>query len=172
MIAENRFELNEDLFREGFVAVQKSYRRFTRWLLLVLALLGLGLTAFVFLRGENFFIVLVEWAALAFVGAYAAVFLPKRKAKVAYEAVMRRTGGDSSRVTRFLEDGFEVETGGQTVAVVYADIVSREETPRLLILLDKEKRGFMLKKDSFTQGSPETVLFALENAAGKEKEHD
>ena len=172
MIAENRFELNEDLFREGFVAVQKSYRRFTRWLLLVLVLLGLGLTAFILLRGESFFIVPVEWAALAFVGAYAAVFLPKRKAKAAYEAVMRRTGGDSSRVTRFLEDGFEVETGGQTVAVAYTDITSREETPRLLILLDREKRGFMLKKDSFTQGSMQTVLFALDTAKKEEEEHD
>lgn len=172
MIAENRFELNEGLFREGFVAVQGSYRKFTRRLLAVLVLLWLGLAAFVFIRGESFLIVLVELLALGFVGAYAAVFLPKRKAKAAYEAVLRRTGGDTMRVTRFYEEGFEVETGGQTVTVSYGDIASRAETPALLVLIDGEKRGFMIKKDSFTEGSLETVLSALEKGKKEEADHD
>lgn len=172
MIAENRFELTEDLFLEGFAAIQGNYRRFIRRLILALALLWLALAAFVWYRGASVIYAILELAVLIFVGVYAGVYLPKRKAKAAYEAIGRRTGGRSERVTRFYEDRLEADAGGETVTLSYRDIVSREESDRLLILVGSDKRGFMIKKDGFRQGSLAAVLSAVEKANGEEEDHD
>ena len=172
MLAENRFELTEDLFLEGFAAIQGNYRRFVRRLILALGLLWLALAAFVWYRGASAVYAILELVVLAFVGVYAGVYLPKRKAKAAFEAIQRRTGGQSERVTRFFEDRLEADAGAETVTLPYRDIVSREESARLLILVGSDKRGFMIKKDGFVQGSLAAALSAIEKASGEEEEHD
>jgi len=169
MIAENRFELTEELFREGFAAIQGNYRRFVRRLILVLAMLWLALAAFVWYRGASVVYAILELAVLVFVGVYAGMYLPKRKAKAAFEAIQRRTGYASERATRFFEDRLEADAGGETATLLYRDIVSREESARLLILVGSDKRGFMIKKDGFVQGSLAAALSAIEKANAEEK---
>lgn len=172
MIAENEFVLTEELFYEGFAGVQGDYRKFIRGLIAVLAVLGAGLIAFTLIRGESFLFVVVELAVLLFVGVYAGVFLPKRKAKAAYEAILRRTGANAPRVTRFYEDHLEADAGGQTATLSYRDILRQQETARLHILVGSDKRGFMIKKDGFTQGTLAQVLTAIEKANTEEEDHD
>ena len=172
MIAENRFVLTEDLFRESFGAIQGDYRRFCRRLIAVLALLWLALTAFILYSGKSILIALAELGVLGLVGVYASVYLPRRKAKAAYEAILRRTGPDAERITRFFEDRLEVEIGGQIVTLPYEQIQQRQQTSRLLILLGKDKRGYMIRKDSFTKGSLQAALSAIEKATREETDHD
>ena len=92
-IAENRFVLTEDLFLEGMRAVQAvGYMQKIKKLLLPLGALWLLLAGFTLYLGRSGVLLLLELVALVLLVLFAAVLLPKRRAKRAFEVLAARTG--------------------------------------------------------------------------------
>lgn len=174
-LAENRFLLTEGLFMEGMAAVQAAgYARQVRKLLFGLAVLWLLLAGYALYRGESLLLPLLELVALLLVGLWAAVLLPRRRARRAFEKLSARTGASSERVTRFYADHLEVTAAGQKTVVAYGDIEQVLPARRLLVLVSRDKTGVMLQKDAFVRGDEESVQQLIKTAkqAQKEEKYD
>ena len=88
-LAENRFVLTEDLFLEGMRAVQAvGYMKKIKKLLLPLGALWLLLAGFTLYMGKSGILLLLELVALVLLVLFAAVLLPKRRAKRAFDSAL------------------------------------------------------------------------------------
>ena len=157
-IAENRFVLTEDLFWEGMRAVQAvGYMQKIKKLLLPLGALWLLLAGFTLYMGKSGILLLLELVALVLLVLFAAVLLPKRRAKRAFDSLAARTGIAAERVTRFYADHLEVTVSGQTTCIDYLDVEQMLRSPRLIVLVSRDKTGVLLRADTFTLGDENTI---------------
>lgn len=171
-LAENRFVLTEDLFLEGMKAAQTvGYMKQIKKLLLPLGILWLLLAGFTLYRGEGALLLLTEFAALALVVLWAAVLLPRRRSKRAFETLSARTGTAAERVIRFYPDHLEASVAGQTKALAYPDIDQMLRSPRLIVLVGRDKTGILLRADAFVRGD-EALIEQLIKAAKQAQEED
>lgn len=160
VLAENRFTITKSLFFEGMLRVSKeNYGKSARKAVAVLGLLWLVLAAAALWQRQGLVFVGVELLVVCLAGLWITVLLPRSKAKRAFEMLENRSG-DLERVTRFYQDGLEVETSGTKKAVPYSEIVQVLHTKRLLILLSADRVGVLVKHDAFLSGS-ETIVREL-----------
>ena len=159
ILAENRFLLTKDLFLEGIRRVdQESYGKFAKKIAAALAAVWLAMAAATLWTGGSLAFAVTEGLVAALAAVWVCVLLPRSRAKRAFKALENRYGTDMERVVRFYPDRLEVETAEtQTV-------IPRDQLRQLLVLLTAEKKGVLLKRDSFTLGD-ET---AIENYIRKE----
>lgn len=171
-IAENRFVLTEDLFLEGMRAVQAvGYMKRIKKLLLPLGALWLLLAGFTLYLGRSGVLLLLELVALVLLVLFAAVLLPKRRAKRAFEVLAARTGMAAERMTRFYADHLEVTVSGQTTAIDYQDVEKMLRSPRLIVLVSRNKTGVLLRADAFTLGDENTVEQQIKAAKQAQEEN-
>ena len=158
ILAENRFVMTKALFVEGRLRLTrdsygKSANKLGAAALILLAvvvpvslLLGLGSAS-----------VGMEVLTLGFAAFWLLYGFPRSSAKDAYKALVKKCGDEPERVTRFFADQLEIEGPGVHAVLAYSQIEQVLRTRHLLILVSDEKAGVLLKLDSFTSGSEETV---------------
>ena len=157
-LAENRFVLTEDLFLEGMRAVQAvGYMKRIKNLLLPLGALWLLLAGFTLYRGESVLLLLLELVALVLLILWAVVLLPRRRSKRAFDTLAARTGIAAERVIRFYPDHLEATVSGQTTCIDYLDVEQMLRSPRLIVLVSRDKTGVLLRADTFTLGDENTI---------------
>ena len=158
-LAENRFQMTRELFFEGMARVWAAGARKSigRWLLL-LGGLWLAFTVYTLLQGGSLLFPLMELGVLGAVILWCLVFLPRGRARRAWNALEAQGRANTQRCTRFYEDRLEAESGGQTTEVSYAEINRILRSEHLLLLITENKTGILLKHDGYTRGTEETVL--------------
>lgn len=171
-LAENRFVLTEDLFLEGMRAVQAvGYMKRIKKLLLPLGALWLLLAGFTLYRGESVLLLLLELVALVLLILWAAVLLPRRRARRAFETLSARTGAAAERVIRFYPDHLEATVSGQTTSIDYLDVEQMLRSPRLIVLVSRGKTGVLLRADAFTLGDENTIEQQIKAAKQAQEEN-
>ena len=171
-LAENRFVLTEDLFLEGMRAVQAvGYMKRIKKLLLPLGALWLLLAGFTLYRGESVLLLLLELVALVLLILWAAVLLPRRQARRAFETLSARTGAAAERVIRFYPDHLEATVSGQTTSIDYLDVEQMLRSPRLIVLVSRGKTGVLLRADAFTLGDENTIEQQIKAAKQAQEEN-
>lgn len=172
-IAENRFMLTKGLFTEGMLRVwAENTGRSIKKLLAVLALAWIALTAYTLFQGGSILFPALELLVLALVVLWAAVYLPRYRARRAYKAMEERGGAESERVTRFFPDRLEVHTDGHLTETDYSDLAQILQSENLLILIAGDKTGVLLKRDSFARGTEDEVLRLINDAKKETENHD
>lgn len=158
ILAENRFVLTKSLFTEGKLGMSKeSYGKAARKIGIALAVLLLVLILGSLLLRMSIATVGMELAFLALMGFWLFYWFPRSNAKQAYKKLTKQWGDDPERVTRFFDGQLEIEGPGVHAFIPYDQIVQIRRTKRLLILITEEKGGVLLKLDSFTVGSEDSV---------------
>lgn len=170
ILAENRFPMTKALYFEGMRLVWKeSSGRSVRRLLLIPALVWLAFTAYTLSQGGGMALPAVELLVLGLVVFWAVYWLPRSKARRAWQALVERGAAEADRVTRFYADHLEVETSGRLTEIAYADLEQTLTSKNLLILIASDKTGILLERSSFKRGTEDEVLTLIQ----KEKElHD
>ncbi len=159
LIAENKFTVTEELFREGMKRlIDLDYGPALKKILIFLAAVWAAVAAYILWKGGNLIPVLIETFALALVVLYLSVFLPRSRIKKGWKAMRERSAGEMERVTRFYEDRMEVLTTVDPLIVNYEDVTRTLETAHLMIIQNTGKLGVMIALDGFTQGTKEDVL--------------
>ena len=165
ILAENRFLLTKDLFLEGIRRVdQESYGKFAKKIAAALAAVWLAMAAATLWTGGSLAFAVTEGLVAALAAVWVCVLLPRSRAKRAFKALENRYGTDMERVVRFYPDRLEVETAETQTVIPRDQLRQLLRSKRLLVLLTAEKKGVLLKRDSFTLGD-ET---AIENYIRKE----
>lgn len=171
-MAENRFVMTEDLFLEGMRAVQAvGYLKQIKKLLLPLGALWLLLAVFTLYRGKSGLLLLLELAALVLLVLWAVVLLPRRRSKRAFDSLAARTGMAAERVIRFYSDHLEATVSGQTTSIDYLDVEHMLRSPRLIVLVSRNKTGILLRADAFVQGDEDTVQQLIKAAKRAQEEN-
>ena len=147
LIAENKFTVTEELFREGMI---------------VLAVAWVFLAGFTVLRGGSPVATIIETVAMVLACLYVSVGIPRSRIKKAWKDICERSGDEMERVTRFYEDRMEVLTNVDPLIVNYEDVTRTLETEHLLIIQNTGKLGVMTLLDGFTVGAKEDVLKLIE----------
>lgn len=163
----NEFTMDKALFTEGMQQViRENYVRSVRRLIAGLFVLWLGLAAFTLVRGGTLFYALAELAVLLAAAFWALFYIPRRKVRKAWKEMEEQYGPEIGR--RVTADGEQLEsrTGGRTYRTDLRDISQILHSEDLLILIDGQKKGILLKKDAYLSGNEEQLLHLL--AAAKE----
>ncbi len=159
LIAENRFTVTEELFREGMKRIiGLDYGPTLKKLIIFLTVVWAGVTGFSIWKGGHVFPILIETVTFAAVCVYLAVYIPRSRIKRGWKAINERSDGNMERVTRFYEDRMEVLTSVDPLIVNYEDVTRTLETEHLLIIQNTGKLGVMTALDGFTVGGKEDVL--------------
>lgn len=159
LIAENKFTVTEELFREGMKRlIGLDYGPALKKILIFLVAVWAAVGAYILWRGGHLIPVLIETVALALVVLYLSVLLPRSRIKKGWKAMRERSDGEMERVTRFYEDRMEVLTTVDPLIVNYEDVTRTLETEHLMIIQNTGKLGVMIALDSFTLGTKEDVL--------------
>ena len=173
VLAENRFTLTRELFYEGMRQVIWANSGLSRMLLVAaLGILWVVLLICSLALGDGLPIAGLELLVVVIAAVWALVWVPRRKARRAYQALEAKGAVETERITRFFEDGFEVDVSGQRTRISYDDLKNILNTKNLLIFLTKEGTGVMVKRDSFLTGSESDVLRRIDDRGTEEKDHD
>lgn len=173
ILAENRFTITKSLFIEGMLRVStESYGKLAKKAVLLLAAAWLVLTAVTLWNSQSLGYVVIEFLVLCLAALWISVFMPRNKANRAFKLLEDKCGGDLERVTRFYEERLEVEALGSQTVVFYSEIKQILRSKHLMVLVSENKKGIMLKLDSFTCGTAAAVQELINNAAMEENEHD
>lgn len=173
VLAENRFPLTKVLFTEGMLRVWKENAGSgSKKLLAVLCAAWIALTVYTLAQGGSLLFPAAELAVLALVALWATVWLPRQRANRAYKAMEAQGTAESERVTRFYADRLEIDIDGSLTEIDYTAIKQTLTSKNLLILVSEDKRGVLLKRDSFTLGAEEDVLHLIENAKKENELYD
>ncbi len=174
VLIRNEFTMDEALFTEGMKQViRENYIRSARRLIAGLFILLGGLTIFTLLRDGTALYALPELAALLAAAFWALLYVPKRKVKKAWKAVEEQNGPEIKKNVTAGRTGLESGTGGSTIRVSYRDVRQILHSPNLLILIDGQKRGILLKRDAYLCGDEEMLLQLLGEARdGRQDEKD
>lgn len=164
ILAENRFTITKSLFFEGMRRVSReNYGKFARRAVAFLGLMWLILAAVTLWQHQSLVFVGAELLVVCLVGLWITVFLPRSKAKRAFNRLENQSRG-LERTTRFYPDRLEIDAGGTQTVVSYAEIRQILEAKRLLILVTADKTGVLLKRDGFLLGSEEDIRRLIEQA--------
>lgn len=173
LLAENRFTLNRELFYEGMRQVIWANSGLSRMLLVAaLGILWLVLLICSLAMGEGLAITGLELLAIVLAALWALLWLPRRKARRAFQALEAKGAADTERITRFFEDDFEVDVSGQRTRISYDDLKNILNTRNLLIFLTKDGTGVMVGRDSFTYGSESDVMRWIDDRGTEAQNHD
>lgn len=157
-IAVNHTRLDRALFLEGMRRVSaEDYGKSARRLLLILTALWLVLAVWSFLEG-SLLTALTELLALVLAAVWILFWLPRRKARKAWEKFEARYGPESERMARFYESCLRVEGGDRTVTLDYSALRHVLRTERLLILVGEDRTGALLLREGFGPGEEDAVL--------------
>lgn len=159
-VAENRFTVTEELFREGMERIMKTeYAPAVKKLLAVVIGTWLLLVGFTIWKGGSLVVTGIELLAVVVICVYMAVIVPRGRIKRGWKSMCQRSGGVMERVTRFYEDRMEIESGGAGALIVnYEDVTEVLETKHLLIFRSANKPGVMTALDGFTKGARDDVI--------------
>lgn len=172
-LAENRFTITKDLFCEGMLRVYaESYGKLAKKAVLALGAAWLILAAVTLWQRGSMGYIVIEFVVLCAAALWISVFVPRSKAKRAFQAMVGKYGDDLERITRFYDGWLEVEGSGRETEMLYTEIKQLLPSKNLLILVSEDKTGIMLKLDSFTRGSESAVRELIKNAKMEETEHD
>ncbi len=168
ILAENRFTITKSLFYEGMLRVfAENYGKFAKKAAVFLALAWVILAAVTLWQQQNIAFVGLELVVSILAMVWVTVILPRHKTRRAFQAMQNR-GGDLERVTRFYRDRLEVDAGGNQTVVPYSEITQVLSTEQLMILMNAENTGVLVKLDGFLNGSDAMVRELI--AAAKEKQ--
>ena len=166
-LAENRFTVTKELFYEGLLRVNReSYVPFIKKIMLALAVAWAILAAFTLLNSGSLFFAAAELGVVGFIGIWLGVFVPRNKARRAWEALEARSGPDMERVTRFYPSYLEADNGSEEITVFYEDIRQILQSEHLLILLSVEKVGVLVARDGFVSGDTAAVQALIKEEMG------
>ena len=172
-LAESRFTLTKELFDEGMRQVIRAGSGRSRTLLVIgLAIAWLVLLICSLALGQGLAIAGMELLVVVLAAVWALVWVPRRKAKRAWQALEAKGVVETERITRFFEDGLEVDVSGQLTRISYDDLKNILTTKNLLIFLTKDGTGVMVKRDSFLTGSESEVLRRIDDRGTEVKDHD
>lgn len=172
-LAESRFTLTKELFDEGMRQVIRAGSGRSRTLLVIgLAMVWLVLLICSLALGQGLAIAGMELLVVVLAAVWALVWVPSRKARRAWQALEAKGATETERITRFFEEGFEVEVSGQLTRISYDDLKNILTTKNLLIFLTKDGTGVMVKRDSFLTGSESAVLRQIDDRGTEAEEHD
>lgn len=172
-LAENCFTLTQELFTEGMLRVwAENTGKYIKRLLAFLGLAWIALTVFTLLQSGSMLFSVLELLVLALVVLWAAVYLPRHKARRAYKAMEERGGADAGHVTRFYADRLEVNTEGRLTAVDYSKIQQTLQSKNLLIFIAGDKTGVLVRRGSFTLGTEDEVLRLIKETKKEADSHD
>ena len=167
-LAENRFTITKELFYEGMLRVtRESYEPFVKKIMLVLAAAWAILAAATLMGSGSLSYAVVELVVVVLIGVWMSVFVPRGKAKRAWMALESRCGDGLERVTRFYPDYLEADNGLEEITVFYEDIRQILQSEHLLVLLNVEKVGILVARDSFVSGSAAEVQTLIEEEMGE-----
>ena len=171
-VAENRFTLTRPLFTEGMLTVwRRGSGRSVGILLAVLGLAWLALTAVALLRGGSLAFPLTELVVLSLVSLWALVWLPRGKARRAYAALQARGAAEGERVLLFYDDRLTLSVAGTEKTLPYAEVAYILHSRHLLILVAEDNAGILIRNDSYTLGSEETVLRLIRQTKNETVHH-
>lgn len=131
----------------------------------VLAALWLAFAVYAVWRGEGLALILLELLALIVAFLWAAVLIPRGKAKRTWAKVT-----DPERTATFYGDRLELTTGERELTVDYADVANVLTSKNLTILITADHNGIILDRSGYTGGDEKTVLSAIEKI--REEESD
>ena len=173
LLAESRFALTKELFDEGMRQVVWAGSGLSRMLLVIgLAIVWLALLICSLALGQGLAIAGMELLVVVLATVWALVWVPRRKARRAWQTLEAKGAAESERITRFFEDDVEVEVSGQLTRISYDDLKNILTTKNLLIFLTKDGTGVMVRRDSFLAGSESDVLHWIDDRGMEEKEYD
>lgn len=165
--AECRYTLTRELFYESMLRVQRdSMGKLWTWAAAILSALWLGMSVFTLATGGSIRFALVELCVLIAVFFCFTVWMPRRKAKRGWEAMVAKGIDDAERTVSFYDEWLEVRFGEEEIDMDYTDIIKVLETKSLMILLSIDHRGIILKKDSISGCSTEELLHHIKNNGG------
>ncbi|MBQ6235333.1 MAG: YcxB family protein [Clostridia bacterium] len=161
-IAVNQFTLTKELFYEGNKRTGKeTYSRFALRMVLIMTGAWMIIAVVTLLTRPSIVFLAVEALVLILASLWVAVYTPWRKRKKAYNAFLELYGEDPARTTVFYVDRLVVNPEGREITVAYSDITKTLMSDRLLIFITSANKGILIKRDSFTTGTEETVLCAV-----------
>lgn len=156
IFAENRFTITKSLFIEGMLRVSReNYGKFAKKALAFMVLAWFLLAAATLWLGQSLVYVAMELVVLCIAGFWITVYMPRRKAKRAFDSLQNR--GGLERVLRFYQDRLEIDASGTQKVVFYSEIQQILTAKRLLILVTEDKTGVLVKRDGFVCGSEAVV---------------
>lgn len=156
--AENRFAITKSLFYEGMLLVSaQSYGKLAKKAVLFLCAAWIALTAATLWQRQSIGYIVIEFIVLCLVALWIAVYMPRRKAKRAFQALEDKYGDNMERVTRFYDERLEVETSERKTVIFYWEIAQILRSKHLLVLVAEDKTGILLKLDGFTRGDEAAV---------------
>lgn len=164
LLAENQFTITKKLFYEGmFLISRDSYGKFVKRITLVL--LGVWLVMFVItlIAKGNLLIALGELVLVAFLCVWISVYMPRSRSKRTFKGMQLQ--GDLTRITRFYDDHFEVESENRQEEIAYDQVQDILQSQNLLVLICQNRVGVMLALDGFTVGDAEKVRSIVQRSA-------
>lgn len=169
-LAENRFTITKKLFYEGMLRViRENYNSFIKTIILVLAAAWAVLAVVTLMSGGKAYFLVLELVVVAAIGVWLGVFMPRSKAKQAWEGMKNRSEAEMERITRFYPEYLVADNGAEEITVFYEDIEKTLQSEHLLVILNTEKMGILVARDGFVSGDMAAVQALIEgerNGAG------
>lgn len=163
-IAKCTFELTQPLFMEGVLCThRKNLGKILKWAVPLLAVCWAIIAFFTVSASGNFGFALVELGVIAAVFGYSALWLPRTKAKRAWNAMQDK---NTERSVLFYEDHLQMDLPGRQMEVDYGEISETIQSKNLLILVARNRTGIMIKKDELVGGGCDEILRAIKENGG------
>lgn len=161
-IAINRYSLTKELFYEGNKrTLKETYGHFALRMVLIMIGAWVIVAAITLLTKPSVVFLAVEALVLILASLWVAVYTPWNKRRKAYRQFLELYGEDAERTTVFYRDRLIVNPEGRELTFPYSDIAKTLTTDRLLIFVTSANKGILVKRDSFTKGSENEVLQAI-----------
>ena len=166
-IGECSFVLTKKLFYESMQCVQKdSMDRTLKRAIILLVLIWLGTSVYTLVKGGGLAYAATELFVMLALIVLVTVWIPRRRAKAAWNAMEMSGKADGERSVRFYEDRLEVECIGEITEADYEDVKKALFTDNLLILVCEDKKGIIIEKNGISGINEEKLLEMIKENGG------
>ncbi len=161
-IAVNRFVLTKKLFYEGMrKAYMSQHGKTFRNAVIFLIGAWILLTLFTVLMHQLVLFSAVELIIIILLILWLLVYMPTRKARIAFKSLTKRNGQELTRETTFFRDKMEIRTVDGRTVFLYKEIDTILYTAHLIIVIMQDNTGVLIERNSFISGTEEEVLEVL-----------
>lgn len=135
-------------------------------IILFLAVLWLAISGYTFMTGGGLGYALSELVVVLTLIFLITVWLPGRKTNRAWQDMEMSGKSDEERTLSFFEDRVEIECAGEMTIIEYSEISRKLQKDNLVVLLSDDKKGIIIKNDSFIQGSFDVLMELIKKSGG------